>query len=130
MINPYLLGLKISEDIEARWNKGRFGKEWEQCQDPEARSKWDLKLGQGRAKILEVRRSYSDRFFIEQFLTEELVKDLDLYLYEGRPEENEVKFVVTERDWQRVKDLLVKYLSTYEIPLILLEVSVSPCYSR
>ena len=42
-----------------------------------------------------------------------------LYLYEGRLEESEVKYVATD-DWQRVKDLLVKYLS-YEIPLILVE---------
>lgn len=120
-LNPYLLGLKIYEDIEDRWNKGRFGKEWEECHDPERKKNWDLRLGQGRAKILDVRRSYSDRFFIEQFLTEELVNQLNLYLYEGRPEADEVKYVVTERDWRKVRDLLVKYLSTYEIPLILVE---------
>jgi stage V sporulation protein R len=121
MINPYLLGLKIYEHIEERWNKGQFGKEWEECTDPKRKKSWDLKLGQGRAKIFEVRRTYSDRFFIENFLTEKLVNDLDLYLYEGRPEESEVKYVVTENDWRRVKDLMVKYLGTYEIPLILVE---------
>ncbi len=49
------------------------------------------------------------------------MSELDLYLYEGRPEESEVKYVVTENDWRRVKDFLVKYLSTYEIPSILVE---------
>ena len=29
--------------------------------------------------------------------------------------------MVTDKDWQRVKDLLVKYLSTYEIPLVRVE---------
>lgn len=121
MINPYLLGMKIYENIEERWDKGQFGREWEECPDPERKRTWDMKLGQGREKILEVRRSYSDRFFIEHFLTEKLVNDLDLYLYEGRPDGSEVEYVVTEKDWQRVRDLLVKYLSTYETPLILVE---------
>ncbi len=121
MINPYLLGLKIYEDIERRWDRGQFGKEWEECEDPEKRRTWDLKLGQGRAKILEVRRSYTDWFFVEDHLTEKLVDDLDLYLYEGRSGEGEVKYVVKEKDWRRVKELLVKYLSTYAIPLILVE---------
>ncbi len=120
-INPYLMGVKIYEDIEDRWDKGRFGKEWEECPDPEEKKRWDRKLGQGRAKVLEVRRSYTDRFFIEHFLTEELVRNLNLYLFEGRPEGNETKYVVTENDWRRVKGLLVKYLSTYETPLILVE---------
>ncbi len=120
-LNPYLLGLRLYENIEERWNKGRFGRDWEECQDPQKKKSWDLNLGQGRDKILDVRRSYSDRFFVEHFLTEELVDDLQLYLFEGRPEGNEVKYVVTEKDWRRVKGLLVKYLSTYETPLILVE---------
>lgn len=120
-LNPYLLGLRIYEDIERRWDRGQFGAEWEECTDPEKKKNWDLKLGQGRAKIMEVRRSYSDRFFLEHFLTEELVDRLDLYLYEGRPEGDEIKYVVTEKNWKRVKDLLVKFLSTYQIPLIFVE---------
>lgn len=120
-INPYLLGLKIYEDIEERWNKGQFGREWENCQDPEEKSRWDKNLGQGREKLMEVRRSYSDRFFVEHFLTEKLVNDLDLYLFEGKTGTSEVEYVVTDKDWKRVKDLLVKFLSTYEIPLIYVE---------
>lgn len=120
-LNPYLLGLKIYEDIEERWNKGQFGREWEMCTDPEEKRMWDRKLGQGREKILEVRRTYSDRFFVEHFLTEKLVNDLSLYLFEGKPSGSEVEYVVAEKDWQRVKNLLVKFLSTYEIPVILVE---------
>ncbi len=33
----------------------------------------------------------------------------------------EVKYMVTEKNSRRVKDLLVKYLGTFEIPLILVE---------
>jgi len=115
------VGLKIIEDIEDRWNKGRFGKEWEECEDPVRKEAWDLGTGKGREKIFEVRKCYSDRFFIEQFLTEKLVHDLNLYLYEGKAEPGEIRYVITGRDWRRIKNLLVSHLSTFSIPLIFVE---------
>jgi stage V sporulation protein R len=118
-INPYLVGLRIYEDIEDRWNKGRFGRDWEECEDPLRKEAWDLELGLGREKMFEVRRSY--RFFVEQFLTEKLVDELDLYLYEGRQEANEIKYMITEQDWRRIRQLLVTHLSTFDIPLIMVE---------
>jgi len=121
VINPYLVGLKIFEDIEDRWNKGRFGREWEECDDPVKKKTWDLRTGQGREKLFEVRHSYSDRFFIEHFLTEKLVHDLDLYLYEGKQDQNEIKYVISEKDWRRIKSLLVSHLSMFGTPLILVE---------
>jgi stage V sporulation protein R len=120
-INPYLIGLRTFEDIKDRWNKGRFGEEWEACEDPARKESWDLGLGLGGEKIFEVRRSYSDRFFIEHFLTEKLVDELELYLYEGRLEPHEIKYVITERGWQRIQRLLVTHLSTFDIPLIMVE---------
>jgi len=121
VLNPYLVGLRILEDIEERWNKGRFGREWEECEDPGKKEAWDLRLGQGRGKIFEVRQCYSDRFLIEQFLTEKLVHDLNLYLYEGQQVDQEIRYVVSERDWRRIKNLLVFHLSTFGIPLITVE---------
>jgi len=121
MANPYLVGLKMFEDIEDRWNKGRFGKEWEECEDPRKRDAWDLGSGLGRDKIFEVRRRFSDRFFIEEFLTEKLVDDLNLYLYEGRQEHGEIRYVITDRDWRHIKRLWVSHLSTLGTPLIMVE---------
>jgi stage V sporulation protein R len=120
-LNPYLAGLKIFEDIEDRWNKGRFGKDWEECCDLKKKETWDLGLGLGGEKIFEVRRAFSDRFFVEQFLTEKLVEDLNLYLYEGLQEPGEIRYVISDRDWRRVKSLLVSHMSTFGIPLILVE---------
>jgi len=120
-LNPYLAGLRIFADIEERWNRGRFGREWEECQDPKKRETWDLGTGQGREKIFEVRRSYGDRFFIEQFLTEKLVHDLNLYLYEGKQEQGEIRYVISERDWKQIKSLLVSHLSTFGTPLVMVE---------
>ena len=44
-INPYLIGLRLFQDVEDRWNKGRFGKEWEECRDPRKKETWDLGFG-------------------------------------------------------------------------------------
>ncbi len=120
-INPYLIGLRMFQDIEDRWNKGRFGKEWEECQDQRKKETWDLGFGQGREKIFDVRRSYSDRFFIEHFLTEQLVDDLDLYIFTGKHEYGEIKYVIDELDWRQIRSLLVAQLSTFDIPLIMVE---------
>ncbi len=117
MPNPYLVGLRFFEDIEDRWNKGRFGKEWEECEDPNKKESWDLEMGEGREKIFEVRRRYSDRFFIEEFLTEKLVEELNLYLYEGQQEHGEIRYVITEKGWRRIKNLLVSQLSTFGTPM-------------
>ena len=51
-------GIELFRDIEDRWNRGRFGKEYDECDDFAARRQ----LGQarpasGREKIFEVRRT-------------------------------------------------------------------------
>ncbi|MGE5049648.1 MAG: SpoVR family protein, partial [Deltaproteobacteria bacterium] len=68
-INPYKLGIELWRHIEERWNKGRFGKEYDECDDLRARRAWDRKLGLGRQKIFEVRKHYNDVTFIDEFLT-------------------------------------------------------------
>src|SRR5690606_32409500 len=32
-LNPYKLGVELFRSIEERWNKGQFGREWEECTD-------------------------------------------------------------------------------------------------
>ena len=51
-LNPYKLGIELFRDIEDRWNKGQFGKEWDECDDLRARRAWDKKLGLGRREDL------------------------------------------------------------------------------
>lgn len=41
-LNPYKLGLEIFRDIEYRWNTGRHGKIWEECDDSAVLENWDL----------------------------------------------------------------------------------------
>ena len=46
-LNPYKIGIELFREIEDRWNKGKFGKEYDECDDLEAKRRWDRKLGLG-----------------------------------------------------------------------------------
>ena len=72
-LNPYKLGVELYRHIEERWDRGQFGKEWEDCETLEARQSWDRRTGLGRKKIFEVRSLYNDVTFIDEFLTPEFV---------------------------------------------------------
>ena len=69
-INPYKLGIELYKHIEERWNKGQFGKEWDDCDDFAVKKRWDKQTGLGREKIFQVRKLYNDVTFIDEFLTE------------------------------------------------------------
>ena len=68
-LNPYKLGIELLRDIEQRWNTGRFGKEYDECDDMEERRHWNKELGLGRQKIFEVRRVHNDISLIDSYLT-------------------------------------------------------------
>jgi stage V sporulation protein R len=119
MINPYLLGYALFSDIEDRWNKGRFGREYEECEDAGRKESWDLGLMEGRKKIFEVRRTYMDWFFIDQFLTKEVVDGLEMYIYLDRDKDTQYETVVEETEWMKVKQAIVKGLMNWGIPRIL-----------
>jgi stage V sporulation protein R len=107
-LNPYRLGKLIWEDIKERWDKGRFGREWELCKDREKREKWDTGAGLGDEKIFEVRCNYNDVTFIDEFFTEELFGKLNLFTYEYIPETG--AYHITSRDFEDVKKkLLLQY---------------------
>ncbi len=83
-LNPYLVGKRIFEDIKERWDTGKFGKEWRECTDAYLKEHWHQNLGLGTQKIFKVRSLYSDRMLLEHFLTDELIHDLELYIYQER----------------------------------------------
>src|SRR5581483_11930339 len=70
-MNPYKLGYMLLLDIEERWNKGQFGKEYEDCEDAYKKAHWDKKLGLGHEKVFEVGEFYDDVTLISEFFTQE-----------------------------------------------------------
>ena len=115
-LNPYKVGIELFREIEDRWNKGKFGKEYEECDDIEARRRWDRKLGLGRQKIFEVRRIYNDVTFIDDFLNEDFCERLKLYVYGY--DSRSGSYVVLSKDWRKVKEKLLFSLTNLGQPLI------------
>lgn len=92
-LNPYYLGLKIFEDIEKRWDNPT----------KEEQERYGRKPGQGREKIFEVREFDSDTSFLRNYLTKELVEELDLYVFEKKGAE----WKITDKNWENIRDQLV-----------------------
>jgi stage V sporulation protein R len=118
-LNPYKLGLELLRDIEERWDKGRFGKEWEECDDQAARRNWDKKLGLGRKKLFEVRRIYNDIGFIDTFLTVDFARRHKLFTYKYNRRTRE--YVIDSRDFDAIKKQLLFSLTNFGQPLIVVQ---------
>lgn len=92
-LNPYYLGLKIFEDIERRWDHPT----------EEEITRFGRIPGSGREKIFEVRELDSDISFLRSYLSKELVRDLDLYIFEKQGPE----WKITDKSWENIRDQLV-----------------------
>ncbi len=115
-LNPYKLGVELYRHIEERWNRGQFGKEWEDCESLEARHAWDRRTGLGRKKIFEVRSLYNDVTFIDEFLTPEFVAAQKLYTF-GFNQRND-RYEIETRKFHEVKQKLLFSLTNAGQPFI------------
>lgn len=115
-LNPYRIGYLLFKDIEDRWNKGRFGKEYEECDDLRLKDGWNKKLNLGMEKIFEVRKLYNDVNFIDTFLTEEFCREHNMFsfAYNNRNERYEVE----SRDFLKIKRRLLQSLTNMGQPII------------
>jgi stage V sporulation protein R len=115
-INPYKLGIELLRDIEERWNKGQFGKEYDECDDLDKKRKWDLQLGLGRKKIFEVRRIHNDITFIDTFLTPEFCVRYKLFSFAYQ--EQGGQYVIESREFEKIKQRLLFSLTNFGKPWI------------
>ncbi len=115
-INPYKLGLELFRDIEDRWNRGRFGKEYEECTDLRLRRMWDRGLGGGQEKIYQVRRVYNDVSFIDEFLTPDFCLEHKLFTWVFK--EQFGRYVIDSRQFDDVKQMLLKQITNFGHPII------------
>ncbi|RMF56359.1 MAG: SpoVR family protein, partial [Calditrichaeota bacterium] len=115
-INPYRIGVLLFKDIEDRWNKGKFGKEYEECSDVKAKKNWDKQLGLGREKIFEVRRLYNDVTFIDTFLTEEFCREHQLFSFAYNS--NSKRYEIESREFQQIKKRFLQSLTNLGQPII------------
>lgn len=115
-INPYKLGLELFRDIEDRWNKGRFGAEYEDCKDVKMKKQWDRNLGLGRDKIFEVRKVYNDVAFIDEYLTPEFCLENKLFTWLFKPDYD--RYVIDSTEFDAVKEQLLGQINNFGHPVI------------
>jgi stage V sporulation protein R len=115
-LNPYKLGIELLRDVEERWNTGRFGPEYDECDDLDTRRKWDKQLGLGRQKIFEVRRVHNDITFIDTFLTPEFCARHKMFSFAHQ--EQTGNYVIESREFDLVKQRLLFSLTNFGKPWI------------
>jgi stage V sporulation protein R len=115
-INPYKLGIELFRDIHERWDTGRFGVEYDSCDDAHQKTTWDRKLGLGTKKIYEVRKLYNDLSFIDEFLTKEFAERQKLFSYRFNRQTN--RYEIESRDVAKVKAQLLFGLTNFGNPII------------
>jgi stage V sporulation protein R len=110
-INPYHLGLKVWDYIRRRYDEPT----------PEEIEKYGPPEKGGKEKIFEVRDVDRDVSFLRRFLTEELMRELDLFQYQPRGDDLVITETSDEESWRDVKETLLKSVGTGQIPVIKVE---------
>jgi stage V sporulation protein R len=90
-LNPYHLGLKIWEDIRRRYDDP----------SPEEAREFHRARGEGLNQLFEVRAADRDASFLRRFLTEELMREMDLFQYQAKGNDLVVSEVSGRRSRRR-----------------------------
>ncbi len=110
-LNPYHIGMKVWEDIERRWSEPAA----EQKDEQKAKTKT------AKEKLFEVREVERDGSFLRRYLTEEMVRELNLFEYQSQGNDRVVSRVADEKGWQVIKNTLIQNVGTGTIPVIKVE---------
>lgn len=117
-MNPYKIGYCLMMDIEERWNKGKFGVEYEECQDLKVKEKWDQNLGLGIEKVFEVRKYYNDLTALIEFFTPEFCEKYEFFDWKRYPNgEYKIESTGTE-GYNKIKRKLLNRYSNGGLPII------------
>ncbi|HYT55423.1 MAG TPA: SpoVR family protein [Verrucomicrobiae bacterium] len=107
-LNPYHIGMKVWEDIEKRWDHPTA----EEIEEYGPRKKTS------KEKLFEVREVERDTSFLRRYLTEELIRELNLFEYKARGNEHVVTRVADQDNWRQIKETLIQNVGTGTLPVI------------
>ncbi|MBH48171.1 MAG: SpoVR family protein [Halobacteriovorax sp.] len=118
-LNPYKIGIELYRDIEYRWNTGRFGKEWLECDNLYDKENWHRETNLGRQKIFDVRKSHNDVTFIDEFLTPDFCERQGIFTYKYNPRTGRNE--IDSREFSEIKAKLLSSLTNFGQPVIEVE---------
>ena len=116
-LNPYKLGMLLLMEIEDRWNKGKFGYDYDHCRDIKQKENWDLKLGLGKQKIFEVRKHFNDLTLLTTFFDQEFCDKYEFFEWEKMPNGN-VQIAEDGRNAKKIKKRLLERYVNHGLPEI------------
>ena len=118
-LNPYKLGVELFRNVEDRWNRGQYGKEWDECDSMDQKRHWDRRTGLGKKRLFEVRKLYNDITFIDEFFTLEFCIEQKFYSFGFS--ERSGNWEIMSREFKKVKDQLLRMLTNRGQPVIVVE---------
>jgi len=98
-INPYHVGFKIWQDIRKRWDKKEGS-------------------GKGIERMFFSREVDRDASFLRQYLTKELMKELDIFQHEKIHRDRIITKISDKENWREIRELLIKNTGINSIPVI------------
>ncbi len=110
-LNPYHLGLRVWEDLYRRYTNPT----------PEEIKRDGAPNKSADEKLFEARDVERDASFLRRYLTEDLMREMDLFQYEPRGEDLVISKVADEEGWKTVKEQLIRNIGTATIPVIKVE---------
>ncbi|WP_369824895.1 SpoVR family protein [Sporosarcina sp. P13] len=105
-INPYYLGVKMFEDIEKRYDAS--------AKEAELRGE---RTTTGREKIFEAREIENDTSFIRNYLTDDLIKQEDMYVFQKQ----ENLYKISDKQTDAVRNQLIGMRVNGGFPYIVVE---------
>ncbi len=110
-LNPYYLGLKLWDDIKRRHDDPTPA-ELARCGRP---------TKTGVQAIFAAREVDRDISFLRRFLTEEVMREMDMFQYEPRGDDLVIAKVSDDDGWREVKATLLKNVGLGTVPVIKIE---------
>ena len=116
-LNPYKLGIELLRDIEQRWNTGRFGKEYDDCDDLDKPAQLGQETRPGPAKNLRG-PPRPQRYYLYRHVPDAGVlrraQDVLSYAYQ----EQAGQYVIESREFEKIKQRLLFSLTNFGKPWI------------
>lgn len=117
-MNPYLIGFEIFSDIIKRWDTGRHGDNWNEIPNHDEKLKFDDKSMKGIEKMMKVMRTHNDWMFFHNYLTNDLVRKLKMYLYVKQSKLVFEDLVITDKKADELRNIIIKSFSHSGIPKV------------
>ena len=120
-MNPYLIGSELWTDIVRRWDTGQHGNEWNEIANHDLKLNYDNKAMKGHEKMFEILRTSNDWMFVNNYLTNDLVRELQLYMYVQQTNPFFLEVVIADKDIDEIRQLIIKSFSHSGIPKVFVE---------